>query len=407
MTDEPDKAAQPEAEPKKKPKTRRVGQVLERGENKWLIRIFRGYKPNGQNDYFNKTFHGPKKEAERWLRGALARRDRGEPLEDPDITFESLFNEWLEGKKKKRKKRTVEIYQNNFKYYVKKAFAVARISSITSRDVQKWINELVDEDYDSDTVHMAYSAFRGPIQYALDHGMLLKNPMQGVELPKKEKRKANVMEPEEALKVLEVARDEPMGVFVAFLLWSGTRPNEAAALQWKDVDWKKESIQIRRNVVRLDNGKSWEFDDTKTESGNRSFTMPASFMAWLKEHRQAQLEQRMRLGRDWYDYDLVFTDDVGEPLSRSAYKWLWIKILTKAGLSEERTKMRTYDARHTMATLLLWERTPIKVVTARMGHARTSITEDIYSHVLDRMQAQATDDLERAIFGAKKGSNKE
>src|SRR5262245_47043395 len=234
---------------KKSKQSRRVGQVLERGENKWLIRIFRGYKPNGGNDYFNKTFHGTKKDAEKWLRGALARRDRGEPLEDPDITFEELFNEWLDGKKKKRKKRTVEIYQNNFKYYIKKTFASARISSITSRDVQKWVNGLVDEDYDSDTIHMAYSAFRGPIQYALDHGMLLKSPIQGVELPKKEKRKANVLEPEEALKVLEAFCVELMGIFVEFLLWSGTRSNEAVALQWKDVDWEKGSIQIRCNIA--------------------------------------------------------------------------------------------------------------------------------------------------------------
>jgi hypothetical protein len=55
---------------KKKPKSRRVGQVLERGPNKWLIRIFVGYKPNGQNDYFNKTIHDTKTEAEKWLRGA-------------------------------------------------------------------------------------------------------------------------------------------------------------------------------------------------------------------------------------------------------------------------------------------------------------------------------------------------
>jgi len=402
MTDEADNRAE---KLDRKPKTRRVGQVLERGENKWLIRIFRGYKPNGANDYFNKTFHGTKKDAEKWLRGALARRDRGEPLEDPDITFEALFNEWLEGKKKKRKKRTIEIYQTNFKHYLKETFAVARISSITSRDVQKWVNVLAGK-YASATVHMAYSAFSGPIQYALDHSMLLKSPLQGVELPKKEKRKANVLEPAEAFKVLEVCRDEPMGIFVEFLLWSGTRPNEAAALQWKDVDWDKGSVKIRRNVARLDNGKSWEFDDTKTESGNRSFTLPASFMAWLKEHRQAQLEQRMRLGRDWYDYDLVFPNEVGEPLTRSAYKYLWVRILKKAGLPEERTKMRTYDARHTMATLLLFERVPTKVVSARMGHSRTAITEDVYSHVLEAMQDQATDDLERAIFGAKKGSNK-
>jgi integrase len=394
MTDTPDK--------KKKPKSRRVGQVLERGPNKWLIRIFRGYKPNGQNDYFNKTFHGTKTDAEKWLRGALARRDRGEPLEDPDVTLEALFNEWLDGKKKKRKKRTIEIYQTNFRRYVNPTFGAAQISSITSRDVQKWVNGLLTDDYDGDTIRMAYSAFRGPIQYALDHEMLLKSPLTGVELPKREQRKANVLEPEEALKVLEVCRAEPMGIYAAFLLWAGTRPNEAAALQWKDVDWEKGSIQIRRNVARLDNGKSWEFDDTKTEAGNRSFTLPASFIAQLREHRQAQLEQRMRIGRDWYNYDLVFTNEVGEPLTRSAYRNLWIRILTKAGLSEERTKMRPYDARHTMATLLLLERTPSKVVSARLGHASTAITEDVYSHVLESMQDQATDDLERAILRGKK-----
>jgi integrase len=90
----------------KKAKSRRVGQVLERGANKWLIRIFRGYKPNGANDYFNKTLHGTKKEAEKWLRGALARKDRGEPLEDPNITFAALFEEWLTSKK--RKSRTAD-----------------------------------------------------------------------------------------------------------------------------------------------------------------------------------------------------------------------------------------------------------------------------------------------------------
>ena len=398
MTDEPDKPGKPKA----RRTGRRVGQVVEREEGKkYLVRIFRGYKPNGQNDYFNKTVRGTRKDAEKWLRGALARQDRGEPLEDPDVTFGALFVEWLEGKKKKRKKKTIEIYETNFNYYIKPTFAEARISSITSRDVQKWINKLVNEDYDSDTIRMIYSAFRGPIKYALNHEMLLKSPLQGIELPKKEKRKANVLEPDEALKVLEACKTEPRGIFAAFLLWAGTRPNEATALQWKDVDWEKGSVEIRRAVVWL-NGNKWEFDDTKTEDSNRSFTLPASFMAWLKEHRQAQLERRMRLGRDWCDYDLVFTNEVGEPLTRSTYRHLWRKILTKAGLQEERTKMRPYDARHTMATLLLLERTPTKVVSARLGHASTSITEDVYSHVLDAMKEQATDDLERVIMRGKK-----
>ena len=49
---------------------------------------------------------------------------------------------------------------------------------------------------------------------------------------------------------------------------------------------------------------------------------------------------------------------------------------------------------------------PTKVVSARLGHASTGITEDVYSHVLDSMQEQATDDLERAILGGRKEGKK-
>ena len=228
------------------------------------------------------------------MRSALARRDRGEPLEDPDITFAALFDEWLTSKK--RKARTVEIYRDTFHYYIKPTFENAAISSTNSRAVQKWVSSLVNEDYDSDTVRLAFAVFRGAVRYALDHEMLLKNPLAAVEVPKKEKRKANVLEPDEA-------------------------------------------------VIR-------------------SFTLPASFMAWLKEHRQAQLEQRTRLGRDWADYDLVFSNEVGDPLQPNAYRALWKRVLTRAGMTGERMKMRPYDARHTVATLLLLQRTPSKVVTA-------------------------------------------
>jgi integrase len=170
------------------------------------------------------------------------------------------------------------------------------------------------------------------------------------------------------------------------------------------VDWERGSVAIRRNIVRL--RSAWEFDTTKMDAGIRSFTLPASFMSWLKEHRQAQLEQRMRLDRDWAVYDLVFPNEVGEPIQPKVYRALWKRVLTRADLPEERKKVRPYDARHTVATLLLLQRTPSKVVAARLGHASVSITEDVYSHVLDAMQERATDDLERAILSGQKSGKK-
>jgi integrase len=390
------------SEPTKKSKTRRVGQVIERGERKYQIRIFIGYRPDGKNNYFYKTFNGTKTEAEKWLREALSRRDRGEPLEDPNVTFAELVKECLHSKRHELRARTKEMYDDNLRLYILPTFQDVKIADITPRAVQKWINDLVDADHASSTIHTIYSHFRVMVKYAFDSEMITKYPLKKIKLPKKTKRKPNVLAPGEALKVLDAARVEPNGIYAAFLLWSGCRPNEGAALMWSDVDWKNGAVTIQRNLVRLRGGK-WEFGPVKSDAGNRTIDLPASFMHELKEHRQTQLKQRLSVGECWQDYDLVFPDPIGEPITRFIYTTIWKNVLTRAGVSEERQAMRPYDSRHSMATLMLMQRVPTKVVSSRLGHSKESITTDIYQHVLREMDKQATSDLEAAILGAKKG----
>ncbi|MBO0719200.1 MAG: site-specific integrase [Blastocatellia bacterium] len=377
--------------------------------NKWLVRIFLGLKSDGKPNYHNETIHGTRAQAEEWLRAALVRKDKGEPIKDPDIFFSDLFEEWLGVKVGKRTQKTIETYRDYYDYYVKVKFGALKISTITSREIQKWVIDMVEAEYAAETIQLAYTCLRAPIRYALIHDMLRKDPTRGVEIPGKSKRKANVLLPEEAAKALKASRDYPGGAFAAFLIWSGARPNEAGALKWQDIDWTnggkndgKGRITIQRNLVRMRNGGGWQFEEPKTEAGIRSFTMPAEFMEQLRTHRTAQLEHRMKLGEDWEDHDLVFPEESGAPIERHTYRRIWAGVLKTACLSEERQKMRPYDSRHSAATLLLIQRTPTKLVADRLGHSSTVITENIYQHVMDRLQDQATDDLEDAIYGRKK-----
>jgi integrase len=57
-----------------------------------------------------------------------------------------------------------------------------------------------------------------------------------------------------------------------------------------------------------------------------------------------------------------------------------------------------HDLRHTYATLLLEAGTPIKAVSERLGHAKTSITLDTYAHVLTDMQDRAVKAVDAALF---------
>ena len=58
-------------------------------------------------------------------------------------------------------------------------------------------------------------------------------------------------------------------------------------------------------------------------------------------------------------------------------------------------RITLHGLRHTCATLLIAAGVPVNVVFARLGHAKTSITTDMYAHVLPGAQQEAA-----AILGA-------
>lgn len=57
--------------------------------------------------------------------------------------------------------------------------------------------------------------------------------------------------------------------------------------------------------------------------------------------------------------------------------------------------------RHSKAAHLLATGQHIKVVSERLGHAKTSITLDTYAHVLPNMQDGAVDALAALLCGPK------
>ena len=51
--------------------------------------------------------------------------------------------------------------------------------------------------------------------------------------------------------------------------------------------------------------------------------------------------------------------------------------------------------------MLLLEHVSIKVISERLGHSSTNITQDIYSHVLPEMQLEAANAIDRVLTPVK------
>ena len=89
----------------------------------------------------------------------------------------------------------------------------------------------------------------------------------------------------------------------------------------------------------------------------------------------------------------MFTTKIGTPISHSNLRRDFKQLLKKAGLP----KLRFHDLRHTCATLLIGNGLDYKTVSERLGHARASITLDIYHHSSTDQQKKAADLIDKLV----------
>jgi integrase len=245
------------------------------------------------------------------------------------------------------------------------------------------------------TVRYLHAVLNSALKQAVKWGMLARNPAEAVDLPKQERREMLALSPKQATEFLKAAADDRWGFLFAFALATGMRPEEYLGLQWKDLELERGTVTVRRALVWREKG-GWYFGEPKTARSRRSIPLPTSTVRALADHRRKQGEERLKLGPDYQQHDLVFATPEGGPLApRNLKRRHFRPILERAKLP---TDFRLYDLRHSCATLLLAAGEHPKIVSERLGHATVTLTLDVYSHVLPTMQEAATEKLERMLF---------
>jgi len=373
-----------------------AGQINKRSENTWLVRIFLGRDTNGKRRYFNKTIHGTKKDAQKFLTAKMREKDLGVFIEPASINLNEYLDKWLlESAKPRLREATFENYRYLSSLYIREKLGSRKLSDIKPFDVQKLYNQLTEKGLSARTVRYVHAILTSAFSQAVKWQMLVVNLCNVVTLPRLKKTEMKAFSPEEARRFLEAAKDDKQGLVFAFALASGMRPEEYLALQWKDICFEKNTATVQRTLIWRKGG-GWYFSEPKTAKSRRTLPMPKNFFVELKRHKRLQAEQMLKLGQSYERNNFVFATDEGKPIYlRNLRKRNFAKILEKADL----TGFRLYDLRHSTATLLLSEGINPKIVSERLGHASIVLTLDTYSHVLPDMQKEATSKLGQMLFG--------
>jgi Phage integrase family len=135
--------------------------------------------------------------------------------------------------------------------------------------------------------------------------------------------------------------------------------------------------------------------EAKTVTSRRQLALDPFTVAALKAHRVRQLQERLAWGPAWTDTGLVFTRENGQLLHPEHVTKRFARLARDAGLPP----ITLHGVRHSYATAALTAGEPLKVVSERLGHASTSITANLYQHVLPSMDERTANAVARLILG--------
>jgi integrase len=380
-----------------------AGQIIPRGKETWLVKIFQGRDANGKRRYFSHTIHGKKKDADKYLRDKLRDKDLGVSLEPASESLDLFLDTWLSSTVKPRvRQRTFDDYTALMVRYVREPLGALKLSDVRALDIQRLYKTMQDDrELSPRVVRYVHAVLNSAFKQAVKWDMLQRNPCALVELPRMERKEMKAMTPDEVKALLSVIAGTRANALFMFALTTGMRPQEYLALKWSDLEMDKGTATVRRALVwpQKKGNDGWYFDEPKTSRARRTIPLPASMVKALADHKRKQGADRLKAGSEWQDHGLVFTSSLGEPLSIPALTKKWFKpALTKAELS---TAFRLYDLRHTHATLLLANGENPKVAAERLGHSTIVLTLDTYSHVLPDMQQQAAERIETLRFASR------
>ena len=279
------------------------------------------------------------------------------------MTFDEVYKNYLDYARNRHKKQGFIIIHQNFNNHILPYFSGKNVNKLTKLDIMNWQDVILSKDFSNKYNSMLYSNFKVFIDYCMLLDYLDDNIVSQVgsfrkKIEYKERHVYNIWQ----FRWFRLHMENfVIKQYFNFMYFYGTRPSEAMALRFSDIDGFK--VHIRHNLQRK--GKR-ELDTPKNQSSIRTIkiSLLMKIRIWLlKKH----------YGGDNYDY---FVFGGSKPLAPTTIDRYKKKACKKANLYE----ITQHEFRHSYATRMISNGKPINKVSKNMGHSSISMTLDIYTH---------------------------
>ena len=351
----------------------------------------RGYKEraDGRLEY-RFTYQGKRysvygdtyKECEQMAKEKKGFIDRGY-TKNKNITLQMFFEEWSAGRVGTVRESTAIFTENRWKKLKPYLGDMKVIDLETRKILQARAAMIEDGKICAREINRSIGVLSSLMKAAVDCGLREKNPCNGIRNLKTNDREParetyhRALTIQETMLFLKATEASWYYELFCFLLSTGCRIGEAAALQWSDVDFKNNVVHITKTTSQTKNGLTIE--STKTRSGIREIPLNLQALSALKRQKEKL---------DIF-YDII-------PLESNVFMTMHNKTLRDnhvnrtishflEKIAEKNTRIEYFSVhalRATFATRAIESGMNPKTLQEILGHSDIGMTLNLYAHCL-------------------------
>lgn len=324
------------------------------------------------------------------------------------IPFEQWADRWWTTTTKLRP-TTRRGYWGILQHHVRPYFEGWPLSDISYIDVEEFITHLLGQGLSPKYTRDCVSVLSLVLKSAVRANVRKDNPAadHNIPIPRRKLHEGDVLNMEQVHQLVAHVKD-PYKPAVWLLMLAGLRPAELCGLRVCDVDFVKHVIHVSQTVLPVHSFDSEGFGlvtgPPKTSAGDRRIPIPA----WLCDDLAAMVAARRRANGGELSSgnkgEFLFQTRYGNPLNRDKLREKVIRpALREAGLPET---FRTYDLRHSHASVMIDLGVNLLALAQRMGHSDPAMTLRLYGHLFEGTQVQLSERIDelRAATEPKDGT---
>lgn len=345
------------------------------------------FKDEERNTFYVKTYYtdytGTRKQkmkrgfklqrdAKEWERAFLEKQQG-----TPDMTFQALYDLYIEDMSHRLRENSIEGKKNVFKNRILPYFKDKPVNQITAKDIRDWQNVQISADYSDAYLDRMQNMLTTILNYAVNYYNLPVNPCNKVGHMGKRTRSMQFWTLDQFNSVMTHITDPSARTALLLLFYSGMRFGEMLALTYSDFDFEADAISITKSLQHR--AKAGDLiTPPKTDNGIRTISMPRSIMMAIKDYTN-------------HIYGISANDRV----------FTFTKSLIRGNMEHGSASagvpfIRIHDLRHSHVSLLMDMGFSPHLIAERIGDT-VQMVNNTYGHLYPIKHKEVADKLNQLI----------